>query len=201
MKTFRFYSSLSPEHQKLLDDNSTFIKLDVGTELYRQGDTCPNLMFLTKGKVRVVRQHESGQSILLYYFSQGEQCNVNFTSTFNAMPAIGTAIAESNLEGYTIPTSIIAQMFIEDKAFQTYVFEQYAKRMEHMAALIEDIRFLGLDSRILHFLQSKKSKIINLSHEELADIIGTSREVISRILKSFEKNGIVKLSRKKIELV
>ncbi|CZE47989.1 Crp/Fnr family transcriptional regulator [Campylobacter geochelonis] len=201
MKNFKFYSLISKENQKILDENSEFVKIPVKTELYRQGDECPNLLFLTKGRVRVVRMHQSGQSILLYYFSQGEQCNVNFTSTFNSIPAIGTAIAETDLEGYMISSSIIAKMFVDDKAFQNYVFDQYAKRIEHMASLIEDIRFLGLDTRLLHFLQSQKSKEINLSHEELADIIGTSREVISRILKSFEKNNIVRLSRKKIELL
>ncbi|MDL2347314.1 Crp/Fnr family transcriptional regulator [Campylobacter hyointestinalis] len=201
MKSFKFYSLLSPQNRQILDKNSIFVKIEVGSELYRQGDECPKLMFLTKGRVRVVRTHESGQSILLYYFSQGEQCNVNFTSTLNSVPAIGTAIAETDLEGYIIPTKIIAKMFVDDGAFQRYVFDQYAKRMEYLAALIEDIRFLGLDTRLLHYLQSQKSRIINLSHEELANIIGTSREVISRILKSFENNGIVKLSRKKIELM
>lgn len=201
MKSFKFYSSLSKDNQKILDENAKFVKIPAGTELYRQGDECPNLLFLTDGRVRVVRMHENGQSILLYYFSQGEQCNVNFTSAFNSVPAIGTAIAETDLEGYEISSSIIAKMFIEDKVFQAYVFNQYAKRIEHMASLIEDIRFLGLDTRLLHFLKSQKTNVINLSHEEIAEIIGTSREVISRILKSFEKNNIVKLSRKKIELV
>ena len=70
-----------------------------------------------------------------------------------------------------------------------------------MASLIEEIRFLSLDTRLLHWLQSQDKKEILISHEEIGDIIGTSREVVSRILKSFEKNSIVKLSRKKIELL
>ena len=67
--------------------------------------------------------------------------------------------------------------------------------------MIEEIKFLSLDCILFHWLQSQDKKEILISHEEIGDIIGTSREVVSRILKSFEKNSIVKLSRKKIELL
>ncbi len=200
MESFSFFDKISPTSKEELLKASNFITIPNGSLLYSQGDICSTILFLTKGRVRVVRQNENGQSVLLYYFSQGEQCNVNFTSSYNSAPAVGTAIAETDLEGYDVPVDLIAKLFIEDKEFQTYVFDQYVNRLEAMASLIEEIRFLSLDTRLLHWLQSQESKEINISHEEIGDIIGTSREVVSRILKSFEKNHIVKLSRKKIEL-
>ena len=201
MESFDFFNTLLPSSKAQLLEASTFIKVPVGTKLYSQGDICSDILFLTKGRVRVARQHENGQSVLLYYFSQGEQCNVNFTSSYNSAPAVGTAIAETDLEGFDLPVELIAKLFIEDKAFQRYVFEQYVNSLEAMASLIEEIRFLSLDTRLLHWLHDKDKKEILISHEEIGDIIGTSREVVSRILKSFEKNSIVKLSRKKIELL
>lgn len=201
MEVFNFFNTLMPSSQKQLLGASTFIKVPIGTQLYAQGDICSDILFLTKGRVRVVRQHENGQSVLLYYFSQGEQCNVNFTSSYNSAPAVGTAIAETDLEGYDVPVELVAKLFVEDKEFQRYVFDQYVNRLEAMASLIEEIRFLSLDTRLLHWLQSQKQKEIHISHEQIGEIIGTSREVVSRILKSFENNGIVKLSRKKIELM
>ena len=201
MKSFDFFSTLQISSQKLLLESSTFMKVSQGTQLYAQGDICNGIFFLTKGKVRVVRQNENGQSVLLYYFSQGEQCNVNFTSSYNSAPAVGTAIAETELEGFDVPVALISKLFIEDKEFQRYVFDQYVNRLESMASMIEEIRFSSLDTRVLHWLQSQNQKEILISHEEIGEIIGTSREVISRILKSFEKNNIVKLSRKKIELL
>ncbi len=200
MESFTFFDKISLKSKEELLKASRFIKIPNGSLLYSQGDICSTILFLTKGRVRVVRQHENGQSVLLYYFSQGEQCNVNFTSSYNSAPAVGTAIAETDLEGYDVPVDLIAKLFIEDKEFQRYVFDQYVNRLESMASLIEEIRFLSLDTRLLHWLQSQESKEIHISHEEIGDIIGTSREVVSRILKSFEKNHIVKLSRKKIEL-
>jgi len=200
MKSFKFFDKLDKKSQNKLLAASTFVKIPSGMQLYAQGDICSDILFLTKGRVRVVRQHENGQSVLLYYFQQGEQCNVNFTSSYNSAPAVGTAIAETDLEGWDIPTELITRLFIEDKEFQRYVFDQYVNRLDAMASMIEEIRFSSLDTRILHWLQSQEEKTIHISHEELGDIIGTSREVISRILKSFEKNGIVKLSRKVIEI-
>ena len=105
------------------------------------------------------------------------------------------------MEGFDLPVELIAKLFIEDKEFQRYVFDQYVNRLEAMATLVEEIRFLSLDTRLLHWLQSQETKEVLLSHEQIGDIIGTSREVVSRILKSFEKNNIVKLSRMKIELL
>lgn len=200
MQTFDFFGRLETKSQEELLASSRFMKISSGMQLYKQGDVCRDILFLTKGRVRVVRQHENGQSVLLYYFEQGEQCNVNFTSSYNSAPAVGTAIAETELEGYDIPAELIARLFVEDKEFQRYVFDQYVKRLDTMASLIEEIRFSSLDTRILNWLKAKEEKIVDISHEELGDILGTSREVISRILKVFEKNGILKLSRRKIEI-
>jgi len=200
LESFDFFSSLAKKSQEELLASSTYITVPKGTTLYSQGDICADILFLTKGRVRVSRHHENGQSVLLYYFEQGEQCNVNFTSSYNSAPAVGTAIAETDLAGYDVPVDLIARLFVEDKAFQRYVFDQYVRRLDSMATQIEDIRFSSLDVRILNWLQSQPKKIIEITHEELGEIVGSSREVVSRILKGFEKNRIVKLSRGIIEL-
>jgi len=201
MQELSFFTELSPTSQKKLLDNSTFITVPNETVLYEQGDICSDILFLTKGRVRVTRQHENGQSVLLHYFEKGEQCNVNFTAAYNSAPAVGTAYSETDLEGYDLPASLIAELFVEDKAFQKYVFEQYVNRMEQMATMIETIRFNSLDERLLEWLQNSGEKKITMTHSAIAEVLGTSREVISRLLKGFEKEGIVKLSRKMIEVL
>jgi CRP/FNR family transcriptional regulator len=200
LESFGFFASLSQKSQEELLASSIFITVPKGTTLYSQGDVCADILFLTQGRVRVSRHHENGQSVLLYYFEQGEQCNVNFTSSYNSAPAVGTAVAETDLAGYDVPVDLIARLFVEDKAFQRYVFDQYVKRLDYMATQIEDIRFSSLDVRILNWLQSQPEKSIQITHEELGERVGSSREVVSRILKGFEKNNIVKLSRGCIEV-
>jgi len=201
MHNFDFFNNLSTVAKQKLLESALFIKVRAGEELYAQGDVCHDVLFLTKGRVRVSRMHKNGQSVLLYYFEKGEQCNVNFTASYTSAPAIGTAVAETDLEGYDIPAKLIAELFVEDKVFQAYVFNQYTKRLEHMATLIEEIRFKNLDERLLQWLQDQPNREIALSHEEIGDILGCSREVVSRILKGFEKNGVLALSRRNIKLL
>ncbi len=196
-----FFSKLSKKSQDSLLKNCLHIKIPIGTRLYAQGDVCVDVLYLTKGRVRVTRQYENGQSVLLFYFEQGKHCNIDFTSADNSTPMIGTAIAETDLEGYNIPASLITKLFAEDKEFKCYVFDQYVNRMEKMASLIGEVRFMSLDKRLLQWLDSHSDEKISMTHEEISDVIGTSREVISRLLKGFEKKGLVRLSRKRIEIV
>lgn len=198
MREFDFFETLSPQTQERLLEKSVFMKVPAGTQLYAQGDTCPDILFLTSGRVRVSRMHENGQSVLLYYFGAGEQCNVNFTASYTSAPAVGTAMAESDLEGYDVPAGLIAELFVEDKAFQRYVFDQYIERLEYMATLIEEIRFSSLGERLLHWIEEQPHSEIAHSHEEIAEILGCSREAISRTLKGLEKGGLISLSRRLI---
>lgn len=198
MREFDFFERLSPQTQERLLESSVFMKVPAATQLYAQGDTCPDIFFLTSGRVRVSRMHENGQSVLLYYFGAGEQCNVNFTAAYTSAPAVGTAIAETDLEGYDVPAGLIAELFVEDKEFQRYVFDQYVSRLDHMASLIEEIRFSSLSERLLHWIEEQPNAEITHSHEEIADLLGCSREAVSRTLKGLEKEGIISLSRRLI---
>lgn len=195
-----FFDKLKPQNQKLIIESASFVEIPKNTILFNQGDVCKALLFMIHGKAKVVRESENAHSILLFYFEDGDQCNVNFVNN-GITPSIGTGIAITDIEAYKIPSKIIAQIFINDEEFQKYIFEQYSQRIIHMANLVEEVRFKSLDLRLISWFKDQDSRIIKISHEELGDILGTSREVISRILKGFEKNNLVKLHRKKIELL
>ena len=201
MKEFDFFEGLPKRYQKLLEKYAVKMTIPAGMTLFQQGDICKSILFVTKGRVKVYRHHESGQMVTLYYLEPGEQCNVNFTSAFNSAPAVGSAETETEVEGYDVPVEFIAKMFTKDSHYQQYVFDLYIKRMEGMAGMIEDIRFTKLDERLLNWLRAQEEKVITLTHEQIAMHHGTSREVVSRLLKRFEKEGLVTLSRKAIEVL
>ncbi len=104
------------------------------------------------------------------------------------------------MEGYFIQEDLIKELFFKEEAFRYYILELYATRLDSMANLIEDIRFKNIDERLLEWLQEQNQKEITTTHDTIASHLGTSREIISRILKNFEAQGILKLSRGKIEL-
>lgn len=96
---------------------------------------------------------------------------------------------------------MIKELFFKEESFRAYVLELFASRLDSMANLIEDLRFKNIDERLLQWLESQEESIITITHDNLASHLGTSREIISRILKGFEEQGILKLSRGKIELL
>ena len=201
MQHFPFFEALSNEAQTLLINHAKAVKMPKGMELFAQGDQCKDILFLVDGSVRVYRLHESGQEITLYFLENGEQCNVNLNSAFTDTPAIGTAVCESEVEGYLLPADVVKTIYAAEAPYQQFVFTLFARRLEGMAGLIEDVRFKKLDHRLLDWLHEQESDTINITHEKLASHLGTSREVISLLLKEFEHNGIVNLFRGRIEVL
>lgn len=201
MERFPYYDQLAPETQNLIDEYAKEVTMPKGMELFAQGDVCPEILFLIEGSVRVYRLHISGQEITLYYLEKGEQCNVNLNSAFTQTPAVGSAVADTDITGFLLPAEIVRQIYTEEPAYQQYVFGLFARRLECMAGLVEDVRFKKLDHRLLDWLHEQERKEIDITHEKLASHLGTSREVISRLLKEFEHNGIVALHRGKIEIL
>lgn len=201
MQYFPFFEAFSVEAQTLLLSHAKEVKVPKGMELFAQGDQCKDILFLVEGSVRVYRLHESGQEITLYFLENGEQCNVNLNSAFTDTPAIGTAVCESDIEGYLLPADIVKTIYTAEEPYQQFVFSLFARRLEGMAGLIEDVRFKKLDHRLLDWLHEQGSDEITITHEKLASHLGTSREVISRLLKEFEHNGIVKLHRGRIDVL
>jgi len=201
MQSFSFFNDLDQDAQTELLYHAHQVTVPAGMTLFKQGDTCQDILFLTKGSVRVYRQHESGAEITLYYLEPGEQCNVNITSSLSEMPAIGTAVSESDIEGYMLPSSIVKKFFMNEAKYQQFVFSLYDLRLTALAEMVEDVRFKKLDERLLDWIKEQKESILKITHERIASHLGSSREVISRLLKEFERQGIVKLSRGSIEIL
>ncbi|MBN2963323.1 Crp/Fnr family transcriptional regulator [Sulfurospirillum sp. T05] len=198
MHRFSFFNRLSLENQSILLAAATKTTIPKEHLLFHQGDTCRQILFLVEGSIRVFRRHDSGQEITLYYLKPFEQCNVNINSAFGNTPAIGSAISESELEGYMIDANVLHTLYRQEQAYQDYVFSLFSIRLEEFTELVEDIRFKKLDERLMQWLQDTPEQTLTITHEKLASHIGTSREVVSRLLKTLEKEGVITLSRGKI---
>jgi len=201
MQKFSFFSDLDIDSQTELLENAKHVTMPMGITLFSQGDTCKDILFLTEGSVRVYRQHESGAEITLYFLEPGEQCNVNITSSFSQMPAIGTAVSETETKGYMVPSSIIKKFFMNEEKYQQFVFGLYDLRLSALAEMVEDVRFKKLDHRLLDWLYDQKENPIKTTHEQVASHLGSSREVISRLLKEFEHKNLIELSRGSITII
>lgn len=201
LKPFPFEASLETEALNFLEEHAKPISVPKNNILFYQGDICDNVLLLTKGEVRLYIQDEGVESIDLYTLKKGEQCIVNTASILSQTHAIATAQSITDIEGYIIDEASIKKLSSISPVYQSYIFSLYTIRMADMATLINDIKFKKLDKRVLEWLQKHDKKTIKITHEEIANSLGSNRVVISRTLKELEKSGKVKLHRGSIEVL
>ena len=201
MKEFDFFERLSQEEQEYLLKNSKYIELPKDFTLFYQGDICNEILILKEGTVTLMMYGSINELIPLYEIQKGEQCIINTSSTLSNTTTIATAQTKTAIKGWLIPSSIVKELMIKSPTYQEYIFSLFSIKFSALTTLIEDIKFKKLDTRILEFLKMKNKKVIPITHEELANDLGTSRVVISRVLKDLENKNLIKLHRKKIELL
>ena len=201
MENYDFYKNLKEEDKKYLFDNSKYIELPKNFTLFYQGDICNDILLLKEGTVQLMMYGSINELIPLYEIQKGEQCIINTSSTLSNTTTIATAQTKTAIKGWLIPSNIIKELMIKSPTYQEYIFSLFSIKFSALTTLIEDIKFKKLDARILEFLKMKNEKNISITHEELANDLGTSRVVISRVLKDLENKNLIKLHRKKIELL
>jgi len=201
LNKFPFVSSLEKEALTFLEENAKAISIPKNNILFYQGDICESVLLLTKGEVRLYIQDEGVESIDLYTLKSGEQCIVNTASSISNTNAIASAESLTDIEGYLLDSESIKKLSSLSPVYQSYIFSLYTIRMADLAKLINDIKFKKLDTRLLEWLQKHQTKNIKITHEEIANSLGSSRVVISRTLKELEKKEKVILHRGSIELL
>ncbi len=201
LQEYSFYKELEGSSLKFLEEHLKPIAVPKGNILFFQGDTCDSILFLTSGKVRLYIQSDDADEITLYQLNAGEQCIVNTASTISQTEAIGSAVTITDIEGYLLDVNSVKELAHSSDAYQSYLFSVYTLRMGSLAKLINDIKFKKLDERVLEWLQAQGSKIIETTHETIANELGSSRVVISRVVKELEKQNKISLSRGAIELL
>ena len=195
IQNFDFFDELTKNEQEILTKNIHPINLDKGTILFFQGDITEDILLLEEGEVRLYIQGEGINEITLYTLHPFEQCIVNTTSTLNKTPTIGSAVTLSAIKGYMLNRSIVEQLINANRNYQHYMFSLFTLRLDSVARVLESVKFKMLDERIYEWLQAQNSSTIEITHEILANHIGSTRVVVSRTLKGMEREGLITLSR------
>ena len=160
---------------------------------------------VTRGSIRVMLTDEDGREILLYYIKAGESCIMSFLGGLHHDTSKVKAVAEEATEILFIPIDKVSLLIKEYPEWLDYIFRLYHKRFEELLEVVNAVAFKKMDERLLNFIKKKcelaKSYTINVTHEQLANELGTARAVVSRLLKQMEDEGLVKLGRNKISLL
>ena len=201
MKNFDFFDKLASDEKKYLIKNSKYVEIPKDFTLFYQGDICREILLLEEGIVQLLIYGSIDEMIPLYEIQKGEQCIINISSTISNSTTIATAQTKTDIKGWLIPSNIVKELMIKSPSYQEYIFSLFSIKFSALTTIIEDIKFKKLDARIFEYLKLKNEKIISITHEELANDLGTSRVVISRVLKDLENKNLIKLHRKRIELL
>lgn len=195
----------SPVITKKLVDFGFAKSYSEGEVLLNENAYINAIPIVTTGSIRVMRTDEDGREILLYYIKAGESCIMSFLGGLHRDTSKVKAIAEEKTEVLFIPIDKVSVLIKEFPEWLDYIFRLYHKRFEELLEVVNAIAFKKLDQRVLTFIRKKcemtKSQTLYITHEQLANELGTARVVVSRLLKQMEDENLVKLGRNKISLM
>jgi len=171
-----------------------------GTVLFDEKSACQAFPMVIEGAVRVVKTAPSGRELQLYRVLPGESCILSTGCMLGSAPYSAKGIAESELTFVALPPALFHKLIAEHEPFRNYVFGLFAERITELMQLVEAVAFHKLDQRLATLLLGK-GKTIHTTHQQLADELGSVREIVSRLLKTFAEQGLVSIGREEIEIV
>ena len=207
LRRLAFYTNAPVELKRRIADVACNVSLKAGDVFYNEGDATDVFALVGRGDIRVFKTSESGREISLYHVLDGEPCLVNTLCAFLGRPAMASARIEAPTEGVVIPAPTFREWVQSEDSVRNFVFAAMAARFVEVMTLVEEVAFRRMDVRLAGLLLRKFSqeelllRFMVATHEELAAELGTAREVVSRLLKEFERTGAVRVGRGRVELL
>lgn len=185
--------------------SASTVRLEAGTYFCHIGDACRRVAFLERGDIRVFKTGPTGREITLYHVEPGQTCLLTLNGALTGEPYPADALIEEEVEAVVLPVAAFRRWVDREPAFRTFVFRSMAERISDLMALFDEVAFGRLDRRLAEFLleafqeSSSPGGVLQMTHDQIAAELGSAREVISRLLKDFERQGILSIGRGKLE--
>ena len=189
--------------RNVLEDQAHRVSLPAGSTVCHQGNTCEHLPIILAGQARVFKVSESGKEITLYRIAEGESCVLTASCIMSniAFPAI--AMTEQDTEALIIPAASVTRWFEEFPVWRHFIFQMVSLRLSNILTVIEEVAFQRMDNRLANHLVNSagNDSVLRTTHQQIADELGTAREVITRLLKDLEADGKISMRRGMIHLL
>lgn len=178
------------------------VELPPGETLFRAGDACRHYVMVLAGSIRVHKVSESGREIVLYRVERGQTCVLTTSCLFAATPYSAEGVTETPVSAALLSRESFNEAVAGSAGFRRFVFAAFGERIEGLMELVDAIAFGRVDERLAARLLAfaDTTAVISLTHQQLATELGTAREVVSRLLKEFERRGWVALMRGEIAI-
>ena len=176
-----------------------------GETIIEIGDYIKSMPLLLDGAIKILRKDKDGEELLLYFLERGDTCAMTLSCCLGQTKSEIRAVAEKDTSFIMIPVEKMEEWTSKYKSWRNFVFESYHARLTEMLDTIDTIAFLNMDQRLMAYLQDKAkingSDVLQVTHQEIAYDLHTSRVVISRLLKKLELEGKINLQRNSIKVL
>lgn len=202
-RTLPILRQVDAELAREIREASTLARIPAGQDVFVPGDSVDSIPLLISGSVRVYQIGETGREVTLYRFRPGESCVLTANSILSAQlfPAIATV--EEDAEALMVPAEAFGRWVREHDIWREFVFDLVSQRLASVMAVVDEVAFHRLDTRVAAYLldRARESNPVPVTHQEVAAELGSSREVISRLIEDFSKRGLVRSERGSIEVL
>jgi len=180
--------------------NATAMHLPAGTVMFDENQPCQGFPLLLSGIIRVIKASANGRELQLYRVCPGESCIITSSCLLGHAQYHARGVVEQDVELVALSPSAFRTLLSQYEPFRDYIFSLFSERLTDLMQLVSAVAFQKLDQRLAALLIAKPSPI-HITHQALADELGSVREIVSRLLKNFTDDGWVRLGREQIEVV
>jgi CRP/FNR family transcriptional regulator len=201
----KFSSVFEPDLLAELETKSMIMQVSGGEVMMNPGQTIRAVPLVISGVFKVSRVNDEGQELLLYYVKEGESCAMTCTCCMMAHNSVIKGSAEEDSVLLCVPVNIMDEWMTKYPTWKRFVMTTILNRFTEVLKSIDEVAFKKMDDRLANYLKEKSkvtgSSLINLSHQQIADELGTNRVVISRLLKNLDIDKKLLLYRNQIKLL
>lgn len=203
--SLHFPALREPDLLAYLDDSAREVPLEAGQTLLRVGQYLSAVPLVLEGTLRVEREGDDGNGLFLYHVRAGQTCAMSLTGCLFRETSQIRAVAEEPTRLLLVPAPLVSEWLSMYDSWKEFVVHTYAQRYDELIEALDAVAFRQVDERLVRLLKMKADALhtdeLQLTHQDLADALNTSREVVSRLLKTLEKQGLIQLGRNRIKLI
>ena len=200
LERFPVFKELQPKRMEELLARAQLVRVPAGTILFDAGQPCRGFPLVLEGSVRVSKSSASGREIALYRVEPGQSCILSGGCLLGHADYSARGVAEDAVTLLSIPADLFQALLVEFEPFRRLVFAMYGERLAEVMEVVDEVAFRRLDERLGQLLV-RRGPVVEATHQALADELGSVREIVSRLLRSFASRGWVALEREKITVL
>jgi CRP/FNR family transcriptional regulator len=190
---------------KEIEEKSMLITATAGQEMIKMGQAIKVVPLILSGVLKVSRTNDEGQELLLYYVKPGVGCAMTFSCGMMSQASLVKASAEEDLAILVVPVATMEEWMVKYTSWKRWVMSTIVNEFVDVINSVDEVTFKKMDDRLVNYLKGKSlivgSSLINITHQQIADELGTNRVVVSRLLKKLEIDKKLLLYRNQIKLL